>query len=199
LYTGIVLVEPKKTPNGSKRAFNGQRYDMLAPMNYRRGLGSKSPLVFVMIAASIALTAMGQTETKPSPQTATVYVYRIKVRLVARALRPSIYFDGTELWEPCASGPVPSAVPSTPICPVRLASGEYLSHQLPIGKHTLTAGLTEVGQSFDAEPGKEYFFKLDHNIRKNVLRSAWEGREPMTLTPVSTEQARHEMEGLRKR
>src|SRR5579864_741064 len=82
----------------------------------------KSPLVFVMMAAaSIAMPAMGQTETKPAPPTATVYVYRIKVRLVARALRPLIYFDGLELGQLCASGPVPTAAPTsvistTPIC-----------------------------------------------------------------------------------
>jgi hypothetical protein len=138
----------------------------------------KSLLVFVM-AASIAAPAMGQTETKPAPQTATVYVYRTKVRIMLRALRPSIYFDGTELR--------------------RLANGEYFSRELPTGKHMISAGRTEVGQLVDLEPGKEYFFKLDH---KNVMVT-WASeplsRQPMTLTPVPMDQARREMDGLQKR
>jgi len=133
-------------------------------------------LVFVMAAASIAIPVMGQTETKAAPQTATVYVYRIKVKFMARALHPSIYFDGMEL--------------------LRLANGEYFSRQLPTGKHMVSAGRTEVGQLVDLEPGKEYFFKLDH---KNVFVSNWSGRQPMTLTPVPMEQARREMDGLQKR
>jgi hypothetical protein len=128
------------------------------------------------MAVSIAIPAMGQTETKPTPQTATVCVYRTKVRIIARALRPSIYFDGTELR--------------------RLANGEYFSRELPTGKHMISAGRTEVGQLVDLEPGKEYFFKLDH---RNAIITDFSGRQPMTLTPVSMEQARREMDGLHKR
>jgi hypothetical protein len=104
------------------------------------------------------------------------YVYRIKVRFMARTLRPSIYFDGTEL--------------------LRLANGQYFSRSVPTGKHMISAGRTEVGQFVDLEPGKEYFFKLDH---KNVFISNQTGRQPMTLTPVPMEQARREMDGLQKR
>jgi hypothetical protein len=60
----------------------------------------------------------------------------------------------------------------------------------------ISAGRTEVGQFVDLEPGKEYFFKLDH---KNVFISNQTGRQPMTLTPVPMEQARREMDGLQKR
>ena len=156
----------------------------------------------IATALMFAALAFAADDNAPPAQTATVYVYRIKVRLMARALRPLIYFDGTELQQPCASGPVPttaptSAISTTPICAIRLASGEYLSRQLPPGKHMISADLTtEVGQLFDVEPGKEYFFKLDH---KNVFISGWAGREPMTLAPVSMEQARREMEGLKRK
>jgi hypothetical protein len=153
----------------------------------------KSPLIFVMMAASYAIPAMGQAESKPTPQAATVYVYRIKVRLVAKAFRPLIYFDGFELGQPCTNGPVSTAAPSnTPICAIQLATGEYLSHELPAGKHSISATLSEASQSFDVEPGKEYFFKLDH---KNLLKN----RKPITLTLIPMEKARREMEGLRKR
>ena len=138
-------------------------------------LEAMKSVLFVMMVASIATPAMGQTETTPAPQTATVYVYRTKVRIIARGLRPSIYFDGAELR--------------------RLANGEYFSRELPMGKHMISAGRTEVGQLVDLEPGKEYFFKLDH---KNVIVTDVSGRQPMTLTPVPMEQARREMDGLRK-
>ena len=54
------------------------------------------------------------------------------------------------------------------------------------------ATLSEASQLFEVEPGKEYFFKLDH---KKLLTHS----EPITLTLVPMEQARREMEGLRKR
>lgn len=152
----------------------------------------KSPLVFVMLASSIAVPAMCQTEAKPASQTATVYVYRIKVRLVARALRALIYSDGNALWQPCPGKPVMPAAPTTPMCVIRLSAGEYLSYELSAGKHTISATLSEGRQLFNVEPSREYFFKLDHN---NILTH----REPMTLTLVPIEQARREMEGLRKR
>lgn len=133
-------------------------------------------VLFLTLATSIAMPTMGQTETKPASQTSMVYVYRTKVKMMARALRPSIYFDGTELR--------------------RLANGEYFSRQLPTGKHMISAGRTEVGQLVDLEPGKEYFFKLDH---KNVFVSNWSGRQPMTLTQVPEKQAHSEMDGLQKR
>jgi hypothetical protein len=147
----------------------------------------KSPLVFAIMAASYALPAMGQTETKPAPQTGTVYVYRIKVRLVARAVHPLIYFDDTALRQPCGT-----AGPTTPICTIHLATGEYVAHELPAGKHMISTDFAEASQLFEVEPGKEYFFKLDHN---NLLKH----RKPMTLALVPTEQAWREMEGLRKR
>lgn len=154
----------------------------------------KSPFIFVVVAASIAVSAMGQTETKPAPQTATVYVYRLKVRLFT-GFDPSLFFDGFELGQPCTNGPVSTAEPNnTPICALRLDGGEYLSHELPAGKHTISAQYSEEreNQSFEAEPGKEYFFKLNHKNR-------WTHMKPITLTLVPKEQARHEMEGLRKR
>jgi len=136
---------------------------------------TKSLLVFVM-AASIAMPAMGQTGTKPAPQTATVYVYRAKARIMGAAIRPSIYFDGMELR--------------------RLAKGEYFSRSVPTGKHMISAGRSEVGQLVDIERGKEYFFKLDH---KNTFVTAISNREPMMLTQIPVEQARREMDGLHKR
>lgn len=122
---------------------------------------------------AVMTTALG---ADPAPtRTATVYVYRTKVRFMARALRPSIYCDGLELRQ--------------------LANGEYFVDALPTGKHMISAGRTEVGQLVDLEPDKAYFFKLDH---KNVFVSNWSGRQPMTLTSVPENQARTEIEGLKR-
>jgi hypothetical protein len=103
------------------------------------------------------------------PGTATVYAYRTHVKLMARALRPSIYCDGMELR--------------------RLANGSYFSASVPAGKHMISAGRTEVGRLVDLEPGKDH---------KNVFVSNWSGRQPMTLTQVPGDVARREMDGLRR-
>ena len=123
----------------------------------------------------VCLLASAAFAADPQPQAATVYAYRTRVKVMARALRPSIYCDGIEIQ--------------------RLSNGTFFSHKVPAGKHMISAGRTEVGQLVDLEPGKEYFFKLDH---KNALITDVSGRQPMTLTVVPADTARREMEGLKK-
>jgi hypothetical protein len=125
-------------------------------------------LIFLLLS----LAAFASDSTPPA-QTATIHVYREKARLVGIIIRPSIYFDGRELK--------------------RLAKGECFSIALPIGKHLISAGRSEVGNLVELEPGKDYFFKLDH---KNWAGNAVTGRQPMFLAPMPADQARTEMEGL---
>jgi hypothetical protein len=130
--------------------------------------------VLTLTVAAIPV-AMGQTETKPATQNATVHIYRPS-HVVGKALNPSIYCDGVEIH--------------------KLHNGTFFVVSLPAGKHMITAGRTEVGQFVALEPGKDYYFVLGH---KNWAVTAVSGRQPLTLSLVSAEQARREMAGLRKR
>jgi Protein of unknown function (DUF2846) len=118
----------------------------------------------------LALQAFAQT---PAP--ATIHVYRAKAHLKGIALRPSVYCDGKDL--------------------TRLYRGTVFVTQIPAGKHMITLGRTEVGQFVDFEPGKDYYFRFGH---KNMLVTAMSGREPLTLTQVSAEEALPEMKALKE-
>ncbi len=59
----------------------------------------------------------------------------------------------------------------------------------------ITLGRTEVGQFVDFESGKDYYFRFGH---KNILVTAVSGREPLTLTEVSVEEALPEMKALKE-
>jgi hypothetical protein len=123
----------------------------------------------VRLLALVTLTlaqALGQ-------QFATIHVYRPKARIVARGIHPSIYCDGMELY--------------------RLHQGTFFTAKLPAGKHLITAGRSEVGQLIDMEPGKDYYFRFGH---RNLLLSGFSASQPITLSLVSEDEARTEIQGL---
>jgi hypothetical protein len=131
-------------------------------------------LSFIALAT---LLASAQTPLAPvvknGPLTATIYVYRSKAKIVGAMLRPSVYYDGTELY--------------------RLDTGTFFTAKLPIGKHMITIGRSEVGLLMDLEPGKDYYFAFGH-------RSVWAGAvgvQPIFLSLVSEDKARADMQGLR--
>jgi hypothetical protein len=105
---------------------------------------------------------------------ATIHVYRAQARVKGIMLHPSIYCDGIEF--------------------TRLYRGTFFAAEVSPGKHLITLGRTEVGQLVDVEPGKDYYFRFGH---KNILVTAVSGREPLTLTQVSADEARSEMRGLK--
>jgi hypothetical protein len=120
----------------------------------------------------LALPAFAQA---PGPAPATIHVYRAKAHIKGIALHPSVYCDGKEL--------------------TRLFRGTVFVTQIPAGTHMITLGRTEVGQLVDFESGKDYYFRFGH---KNILVTAVSGREPLTLTQVSAEEALPEMKALKQ-
>lgn len=107
-------------------------------------------------------------------QPATIHVYRAQAHIKGIALHPSVYCDGKEI--------------------TRLHKGTFFSAEIPPGKHLITLGRTEVGLLLEMEPGKDYYFRFGH---KNILVTAVSGREPLTLTEVSADEALPEMKGLK--
>jgi hypothetical protein len=105
---------------------------------------------------------------------ATIHVYRAQARVKGIILHPSVYCDGIEL--------------------TRLYRGTFFTAEVSPGKHLITLGRTEVGQLVDMEHAKDYYFRFGH---KNMLVTAVSGREPLTLTQVSADEARSEMKGLK--
>jgi len=108
------------------------------------------------------------------PSSATIHVYRAQARIKGIALHPSVYCDGNEI--------------------TRLHKGTFFTAEILPGKHLITLGRTEVGQLLDMEPGKDYYFRFGH---KNILVTAVSGREPLTLTQVSADEALSEMKDLK--
>jgi hypothetical protein len=106
--------------------------------------------------------------------TATVHVYREK-HFVGSAVSPTIYIDGTALQ--------------------RLHNGSFFVATVPSGKHMITAGRSEVGLFTDFEPGKHYYFRMDH---KNWAGTAVSGRQPVFLSQMPAEQAEAEMRKLKQ-
>ena len=125
----------------------------------------------------VTLTCAGLMAQNPSPfqPSATIHVYRPKARIKARAVHPSIYCDGVELY--------------------RLHQGTVFNSKVSAGKHMISVGRSEVGQLVDLEPGKDYYFRFGH---KNLLVTGFSGAQPITLTLVAEEEALPEMRGLKK-
>jgi hypothetical protein len=113
-------------------------------------------------------------QTSEQAPTATIHVYREK-HFVGSAVSPSIYIDGTAVQ--------------------RLHNGSFFVVTVPAGKHMITAGRSEVGLFTDFEPGKHYYFRMDH---KNWAGTAVSGRQPIFLSPVPAEQAEGEMRKLKQ-
>jgi hypothetical protein len=134
----------------------------------------RSRLVGLAIAALCGLMLEGQT-VPAKTDTATIHVYRPKAKIKGIALRPSIYCDGMELY--------------------RMPQGTFFDAKIPVGKHIITAGRSEVGQFVDLEAGKDYYFMLG---RRNMLVVAVSNAQPMTLNPVPEDQAKTEMKGLKE-
>jgi hypothetical protein len=132
---------------------------------------TKPFLAAIAAAAVFGSMAFGQ-ETSEAVN-ATIHVYRAR-RVAGMALHPSIYCDGVELQ--------------------RLHNGAFFTASLPPGKHMISAGRSEVGQSLNLESGKQYFFRFGH---KNTFVTAVSGRQPVTLSRVSEEEARPEMRELK--
>ena len=105
---------------------------------------------------------------------ATIHVYRAPARIKGIALHPSVYCDGKEI--------------------TRLYKGTYFTAQIVTGKHLVTLGRSEVGQLLDMEAGNDYYFRFGH---KNMVVTAVSGREPLTLTQVSADEALSEMKDLK--
>jgi hypothetical protein len=120
------------------------------------------------LSLTLGVQALGQ---EPS---ATIHVYRAQARIKGIALHPSVYCDGKEI--------------------TRLYKGTFFTAKLPPGKHLITLGRTEVGQLLDMEPNNDYYFRFGH---KNILVNAVSGREPLTLTQVSADEALPEMKELK--
>jgi hypothetical protein len=123
---------------------------------------------FLLVFSFFFALAFGQE------QSASIHVYRAQARIKGIALHPSVYCDGEEI--------------------TRLHKGTFFSAKVPPGKHLITLGRTEVGQLLDMEPGKDYYFRFGH---KNILVNAVSGREPLTLTEVSADEALPEMRDLK--
>jgi hypothetical protein len=128
---------------------------------------ARSLLMFALGITALA-QAFGQ---QPAP--ATIQVYRPKAKIMARGVHPSIYLDGVELY--------------------RLHQGTFFMAIVPAGKHLVTAGRSEVGQLVEMEPGKHYYFRFGH---RNLLLSGFSGSQPITLSLVSEDEARSEIQGL---
>jgi hypothetical protein len=105
---------------------------------------------------------------------ATIHVYREK-HFVGSALSPSFYLDGTGLQ--------------------RVGNGKFFVATVPTGKHMITAGRSEVGLFVEFEPGKQYYFKIDHHN----WTTGFSGVEPMFLLQVTEDQAKAEMRHLKQR
>ncbi len=133
------------------------------------------PCLIAAIFAAAVMPITAQPARPGDAPTAVIHVYRQK-HVCAFAYSPSVYIDGTEIK--------------------RLRNGSFFVATVPTGKHMITAGRTEVGLLVEFEPGKDYYFKLDH---KNCAGSAFSGRPPMVLSAVSPEQAKTEMSGLKER
>lgn len=128
----------------------------------------KTKLAILLMTVASVFPVLGQEAPK-----ATVLVYR-PASIVGSALKPSIYCDGKELQ--------------------RLRNRTFFSASVEPGKHMITAGRSEVGQFVDFEPGKHYFIRFGH---KNWVGTAVSGRQPITLTVVTEDEARSELHGLK--
>jgi hypothetical protein len=126
-----------------------------------------------LTSALMLLSSILKAQAPVQTPTATVHVYREK-RFVGSAVSPSIYVDGTALQ--------------------RLHNGSFFVATVPSGKHMITAGRSEVGLFIDFEPGKHYYFRMDH---KNWAGTAASGRQPMFLSQVPAEQAEADMRKLK--
>jgi hypothetical protein len=138
------------------------------PDKGKREFMKRSLLTFALAMLAMA-QAFGQ---QPAP--ATIHVYRAQARIKGIALHPSVYCDGKEI--------------------TRLYKGTFFTAEILPGKHLITLGRTEVGQLLDMEPGKDYYFRFGH---KNIVVTAVSGREPLTLTQVSADEALPEMKDLK--
>jgi len=133
---------------------------------------SMKPLIAL---AFLVITVYGQTAPPNRPETATIHVYRPKAKIKGAMVKPSIYFDGMELY--------------------RLSQGTFFNAKVTAGKHLITAGRSEVGQFVELEPGKDYYFMMGH---KNIWTTGFSGAQPFTLEPVSEDQAKTQMRGLKE-
>jgi hypothetical protein len=113
----------------------------------------------------------GQPSEAPAA-TAKIHVYRLK-RKFGFALNPSIYLDGVELK--------------------RLHNGDLLVSPVPLGKHLITAGRSEVGLLIDFQPGVDYFFRFSFRSWGSTAF----GAPPVVLTQVLADVATSEMKGLK--
>ena len=85
---------------------------------------------------------------------ATVYIYRPK-KLIAKALEPSVFVDGTEL--------------------ARMDNGRYFALKLPAGKHLVHLTDRKKGYAIDMGPGQTYFFRV------GIEAGMWKGKGKITL------------------
>jgi hypothetical protein len=128
----------------------------------------KRTAMMLMLIVAATVPGFGQDTSS-----ATVTVYRPK-RTYGKMIKPSIYCDGVEL--------------------TRLHNGTFFAVSLPSGKHMITSGRSEVGQFVNLEPGKQYY--LLFGWQRWV--TGFVGVQPVTLSLVSEDEARPEMQKLKE-
>jgi Protein of unknown function (DUF2846) len=126
------------------------------------------------LCALVGMAAQSPVAPMPKTETATIHVYR-PWHFVGFAIAPSIYCDGIEIQ--------------------RLHNGEAFVASVPVGKHMITAGRSEVGQLVEFQAGEQYFFKFGH---KNWFGTAVSGRQPVTLSQVPEEEAQPEIRKIKR-
>lgn len=94
------------------------------------------------------------TEPKSASEQVTIFIYRPK-KIIAKALEPSVFVDGTEL--------------------ARMDNGRYFALKLPPGKHIVHLTDEKKGYAVDMGPGQAYFFRI------GIEAGMWKGKGKITL------------------
>lgn len=102
----------------------------------------------------VAVASTNDATADYSAESATVFIYRPK-KLIAKALEPSVFVDGTEL--------------------ARMDNGRYFALRLPPGKHTVHLTDQKKGYAIDMGPGQTYFFRI------GIEAGFWKGQGKITL------------------
>ena len=151
-------------------------------------ISPKNSLIFVMIVASMLISAsvcLAQDPApaaSPTPAPATepaahavvsdakpkIYFYRIK-QFTGSALEPTVYCDEKEL--------------------ARMDNGRYFVVTLEPGKHTCRMGDKQTGFEVDMKPGEEYYAKI------SIEMGVFKGRGRLTL--LAKEQGAFELKKVK--